>query len=127
MGRAVTIKKALASHSRNKIIVATKCGFVGLGKVDASPAHIKKACDVSLSRLGVDVIDLYYLHRADKSIPIEESIGAFADLVSEGKIRYIGLSEVTVPTLKKAAAVHPITAVPGHVHRQVPADDCPIG
>lgn len=107
----VLIKKALSNVSRDKVIVATKCGFVELGKVDGSPSHIKKACDASLSRLGVDIIDLYYLHRADKSVPIEESIGAFADLVAAGKIRYLGLSEVTVPTLKRAASVHPITAL----------------
>lgn len=106
----ILIKEALTGL-RDKVILATKCGFVSLGKVDGSPAHIKKACDASLSRLGVDVIDLYYLHRADKSIPIEESVGAFADLVSAGKIRHIGLSEVTVPTLKRAATVHPITAL----------------
>lgn len=105
------IKKALSEGLRKKIIVATKCGFVSLGKVDGSPQHIKKACDASLKRLGIDVIDLYYLHRADKSIPIEESIGAFADLVAAGKVRYIGLSEVTIPTLKKAASVHTITAL----------------
>ena len=105
------IQKALAGGLRNKVILATKCGFVSLGKVDGSPQHIKKACDASLKRLGVDVIDLYYLHRADKSVPIEESVGAFADLVVAGKIRYVGLSEVTVSTLKKAAAVHPITAL----------------
>ncbi len=107
----ILIKRALANSSRDKVVLATKCGFISLGKVDGSPTHIKKACDASLSRLGVDVIDLYYLHRADKSIPIEESIGAFADLVAAGKIRYIGLSEVTVPTLRRAAAVHPITAL----------------
>lgn len=105
------IQKALSDGLREKVILATKCGFVSLGKLDGSPEHIKKACDASLKRLGVDVIDLYYLHRADKSIPIEESVGAFADLVAAGKIRYIGLSEVTVSTLKKAHAVHPITAL----------------
>ncbi len=107
----VLIQKALAGGLREKVILATKCGFVSLGKVDGSPQHIKKACDASLKRLGVDVIDLYYLHRADKSVSIEESVGAFADLVAAGKIRYVGLSEVTVPTLKKAIAVHPITAL----------------
>lgn len=105
------IKTALVGGLRDRITLATKCGFVSLGKVDGSPAHIKQACDASLRRLGVDVIDLYYLHRADKCVPIEESVGAFADLVAAGKIRYIGLSEVTVPTLKRAAAVHPITAL----------------
>lgn len=105
------IKKALVGGVRDKVTLATKCGFVSFGKVDGSPAQIKKACDASLQRLGIDVIDLYYLHRVDKCIPIEESMGAFADLVALGKIRYIGLSEVTVPTLKRAAAVHPITAL----------------
>lgn len=107
----ILIKQALKDGLREKIVLATKCGFVSLGKVDGSPQHIKKACDASLKRLGVDVIDLYYLHRADKSVPIEESVGAFSDLVTAGKIRYIGLSEVTVPTLKKAVTVHPITAL----------------
>lgn len=105
------IKQALAGGLRQKMVLATKCGFISLGKVDASPAHIKKACDASLKRLNVEVIDLYYLHRADKSIPIEDSVGAFADLVAAGKIRHVGLSEVTVITLKRAAAVHPITAL----------------
>ena len=105
------IKQALAGGLRDKVMIATKCGFVSLGKVDGSPAHIKKACDASLKRLGVDVIDLYYLHRADKSVPIEDSVGAFADLVKAGKIRHVGLSEVTVKTLKRAVAVHPITAL----------------
>ncbi|MCX7116385.1 MAG: aldo/keto reductase [Legionellales bacterium] len=105
------IGKALAGGLRENVVLATKCGLVGLGKVDASPAHIKKACDKSLKRLGVDVIDLYYLHRAEKDIPIEESVGAFADLVKAGKIRYVGLSEITVKTLKRAVKVHPITAL----------------
>lgn len=105
------LRKALQDGRREKVILATKCGLVGIGKVDASPEYIKKACDLSLKRLGVDVIDLYYLHRADKNIPIEESMGAFADLVKAGKIRYIGLSEITAKTLKRAAKIHPITAV----------------
>lgn len=106
------IKVALKGHAlREKAVVATKCGFVGLGIVDASPAHIKKACDASLKRLGTDVIDLYYLHRADKNVPIEESVGALADLVKAGKVNYIGLSEVKAPTLRRANSVHPITAL----------------
>ncbi len=105
------IGTALAGGLRDKVVVATKCGFVGMGKVDGSAAHIKAACDASLKRLNIDVIDLYYLHRADKNIPIEESVGAFADLVSRGKIRHIGLSEVTAATLRRAAHVHPITAL----------------
>ncbi len=105
------IKQALAGGLRKDVVLATKCGFVGLGKVDGSPAHIKKACDASLRRLGVDEIDLYYLHRADKAVPIEDSVSALADLVRVGKVRYIGLSEVTEKTLRRAVAIHPITAL----------------
>ena len=105
------IGRVLVNKSvREKVVLATKCGFVGgLEKVDGSAAHIKKACDASLQRLGVESIDLYYLHRADKNVPIEESVGAFADLVKAGKIHHVGLSEVTASTLKRAAKVHPIT------------------
>jgi aryl-alcohol dehydrogenase-like predicted oxidoreductase len=96
---------------RDKVVLGTKCGFIGLDKVDGTPQHIKKSCDLSLKRLGVEIIDLYYLHRADKNVPIEESVGAFADLVKAGKVRHIGLSEVKPATLKRAASVHPITAL----------------
>lgn len=105
------IGKALSGARRDKVVLATKCGFVDLQKIDGSPQHIKKSCDASLKRLGTDVIDLYYLHRADKNIPIEESVGAFADLVKAGKILHVGLSEVTPATLKRAAKIHPITAL----------------
>lgn len=105
------IGKVLKKGLRNQVVLATKCGFTGLGKVNGSAAHIKKACDASLQRLGIDVIDLYYLHRADKNVPIEESIGAFADLVKAGKIRYVGISEVTPATIKRAYKIHPITAL----------------
>lgn len=106
------IAEALATNEyRDKVVVATKCGFLALGKVDGSPAHIKAACDASLKRLRIDYIDLFYLHRADKNIPIEESMGAFADLLKAGKIRHVGLSEVTSMTLQKAASVVPITAL----------------
>jgi aryl-alcohol dehydrogenase-like predicted oxidoreductase len=79
--------------------------------VDGSPDYINKCIDKSLQRLGVDHIDLYYLHRVDPLIPIEESIGAMADLVKRGKVRYLGLSEASVDTIRRAAAVHPITAL----------------
>lgn len=105
------IGKALSGNRRDKVVLATKCGFVDMLKIDGSSQHIKKACDASLKRLGIEVIDLYYLHRADKNIPIEESVGAFADLVKAGKILHVGLSEVTPDTLKRAAKVHPITAL----------------
>lgn len=105
------LNKALANGKRDKVVLATKCGFVDMLKIDGSPTHIKKACDASLQRLGTETIDLYYLHRADKNIPIEESVGAFADLVKAGKIQHVGLSEVTANTLRRAAAIHPITAL----------------
>lgn len=100
---------------RDKVVLATKVGLLpesatGYGK-DASPAHIKKACDASLSRLKTDHIDLYQLHRIDPNTPLEETIGAMAELVKAGKIRHIGLSEVTVEEIKLAETVHPISSV----------------
>ena len=101
---------------RDEVFLATKCGFVPgpsgrPGSVDGSPDHIRAACDASLRRLGVRTIDLYYLHRVDPRTPIEESVRAMAALVAEGKVRYLGLSEVSPETLRQAHAVHPITAV----------------
>ncbi len=101
---------------RDEVFLATKCGFVpreggGPGGVDGSPAHIRAACEASLRRLNVSTIDLYYLHRKDPKVPIEDSVGAMAELVREGKVRYLGLSEVHPNTLRRAAKVHPITAV----------------
>ena len=101
---------------RDEVVLATKCGLVpsenpGTNRVDGSPAHIRAACEASLRRLGVRTIDLYYLHRVDPRTPIEESVRAMAALVAEGKVRYLGLSEVSPATLRRAAAVHPITAV----------------
>jgi aryl-alcohol dehydrogenase-like predicted oxidoreductase len=101
---------------RDEVFLATKCGFVpsaekGAPHVDGSPAHIRAACEASLRRLGVRTIDLYYLHRVDPRTPIEESVRAMAELVSEGKVRFLGLSEVGPGTLRRACAVHPITAV----------------
>ncbi|WP_128893609.1 aldo/keto reductase [Longirhabdus pacifica] len=108
------VAKTLASV-RDDVTIATKFGplrsqTAHLG-YDGSPAYAKKACEASLKRLGTDTIDLYYLHRVDPNVPIEESVGGMADLVKEGKVRYIGLSEVTEEQLRKAHAVHPITAV----------------
>ena len=101
---------------RDEVFLATKCGFVPEeggrpSKVDGSPEHIRAACDASLRRLGVRTIDLYYLHRVDPRTPIEESVRAMAGLVAEGKVRYLGLSEISANTLRRALAVHPITAV----------------
>lgn len=97
---------------RENVILATKFGFLPSEKgICGRPEYVKKACDASLKRLGTDYIDLYYLHRIDINVPIEETVGAMADLVSEGKVRYLGLSEVSAKSLKKAHAIHPITAV----------------
>lgn len=105
--------KAINDH-REKITLATKMGFVQYGKefaLDGSPAYIKKACEASLKRLNIDVIDLYYLHRVDPKTPIEESMLALSELVKEGKIRHIGLSEAKADTIRRAAKIHAITAV----------------
>jgi aryl-alcohol dehydrogenase-like predicted oxidoreductase len=107
------VGRVLKEH-RSRIVLASKCGMTGVdGKrvIDGRAATIKRTCEESLRRLQTDVIDLYYLHRWDKSVPIEESVGALAELVREGKIRTIGLSEVSASTLRKAHAVHPIAAV----------------
>jgi aryl-alcohol dehydrogenase-like predicted oxidoreductase len=99
---------------REGVIVATKFGFrVGtqpLG-VDGSPANVKRVADESLARLGIDTIDLYYQHRRDRSVPIEETVGAMKELVDEGKVRFLGLSEVSAETLRRANAVYPISAL----------------
>lgn len=108
------IGSALHDH-RSRFVLASKCGMFknaeGKRAIDGRPEVIKKTCDDSLRRLETDVIDLYYLHRWDKRLPIEESVGALADLVREGKVRAIGLSEVSAATLRKAHRVHPIAAV----------------
>lgn len=99
---------------RAAIFLASKCGMAGVnGKrvIDGRPETIKAQCDASLKRLQTDHLDLYYLHRKDFSVPIEDSVGALADLVKTGKIRAIGLSEISADTLKKAHAIHPIAAV----------------
>ena len=102
-------------HRRRDFILATKGGMFrnaqGQREIDGRPEAITEHCDESLRRLQTDVIDLYYLHRWDKRLPIEESVGAVADLVRAGKVRTIGLSEVSAPTIRKAHQVHPITAV----------------
>jgi aryl-alcohol dehydrogenase-like predicted oxidoreductase len=110
------VGKALAGGKRDKVVLATKFGFTGpVGaaerSIDGSPAYVKKACDASLQRLGVDFIDLYYLHRVDPSVPIEETVGAMSQLVQEGKVKHLGLSEPSVATLRRAHKVHPIAAV----------------
>ncbi|MEZ5535981.1 MAG: aldo/keto reductase [Thiolinea sp.] len=100
---------------RNEFVLASKCGLFkdeqGNNCLDGSPEMIRRHCEASLKRLQTDVIDLYYLHRLDKKVPIEDSAGALADLVREGKIREIGLSEISSETLRRAHAVHPVAAV----------------
>jgi aryl-alcohol dehydrogenase-like predicted oxidoreductase len=106
----------LLAERRDEVVIATKFGnmraadgaFLG---VNGRPDYVRSACDASLQRLGVDHIDLYYQHRVDRSVPIEETVGAMADLVRAGKVRTLGLSEVSAATLRRAQAVHPITAV----------------
>jgi aryl-alcohol dehydrogenase-like predicted oxidoreductase len=99
---------------RAGVVLATKFGIViGAGpmQLDGSPANVRRAVEGSLRRLGVDVIDLYYLHRKDPAIPIEETVGAMKELVTAGKVRFLGLSEVGAETLRRANKVHPISAV----------------
>jgi aryl-alcohol dehydrogenase-like predicted oxidoreductase len=101
---------------RDGVVVATKFGFIShsgrpSGTLDSSPASIRTAVEGSLRRLGTDYIDLYYQHRVDPNTPIEDTIGAVAELVTEGKVRHIGLSEAGVNTIRRANAVHPITAL----------------
>jgi aryl-alcohol dehydrogenase-like predicted oxidoreductase len=101
---------------REQVVLASKCGLVpspsgGSNLVDGSPEHIRSACEASLQRLKVRTIDLYYLHRVDPKTPIEESVKAMAELVAEGKVHFLGLSEVHPTTLRRAHRIHPITAV----------------
>jgi aryl-alcohol dehydrogenase-like predicted oxidoreductase len=106
--------RAIAGR-RQEVFVATKFGFVGdehgQVSIDGRPERVKMACEGSLRRLGTEVIDLYYLHRRDERVPIEETVGAMAELVREGKVRYLGLSEVSAATLRRASIVHPIAAL----------------
>ncbi len=110
VGRAIAGK-------RDQVVLATKCGIVrdpknpGVRGIDGTPAYIRKSCEGSLKRLGVEVIDLYQLHRVDARTPIEESVGAMAALVKEGKVRFIGLSEAAPQTLERAHQVHPLASV----------------
>ena len=110
VGRAIRGK-------RDRLVIATKFGIVRdlnnpkARGVSGRPEYVRKSCDASLKRLGIDVIDLYYQHRVDPDTPIEETVGAMAELVREGKIRHIGLSEASEKTLRRAAKVHPITAL----------------
>ena len=111
----ILVGKALKGI-RDKVVLATKFGIVrtndpNIRGINGRPEYVKSACDASLQRLGTDYIDLYYQHRVDPEVPIEETVGAMADLVTAGKIRYIGLSEAGPATLQRASKVHTITAL----------------
>lgn len=101
---------------RSEAVIATKFGHVRAPdgtvlRIDGSPGYVREACDASLARLGVERIDLYYQHRVDKTVPIEETVGAMAELVKAGKVAHLGLSEASAATIRRAHAVHPIAAV----------------
>jgi len=110
------LAKAITGR-RDRLVIATKFGFdlanISAGKIglDSSPTNVRRACEGSLQRLGIDTIDLFYQHRVDPDVPIEETVGAMADLVKEGKVRYLGLSEAGSKTIKRANATHPIAAL----------------
>ena len=110
------VGRAIAGR-RNEVTLATKFGFVrdpadpAKRQVDGSPQRVREACEGSLRRLGVETIDLYYLHRLDARVPIEETVGAMSELVKAGKVRFLGLSEVGAETLERASRVHPIAAL----------------
>ncbi|MDP9079463.1 MAG: aldo/keto reductase [Bacteroidota bacterium] len=121
-GKNEELVSRVLSANRDKVFIATKFGFRqkenssdmpgGAGSyVDCSPAYIKQAVELSLKRLKIDTIDLYYAHRIDPNIPVEETVGAMAELVKEGKVRYLGLSEAGFASIRKAYAVHPIAAL----------------
>ena len=105
----------LRETARDKIVVATKFGFRfgpgGITGVDSSPANVRRACEGSLRRLGVETIDLYYQHRVDPNVPIEDTVGALSELVKQGKVRHLGLSEAGPEILRRANKVHPIAAL----------------
>jgi len=108
------VGRVLADH-RDDVVVATKFGIAGRrdGRmlVNGRPDYAKACCEESLQRLGMDTIDLYYLHRVDQTVPIEETVGAMSELVAAGKVRYLGLSEASAATIRRAHAVHPISAL----------------
>lgn len=114
-GRNETLVGNALTGIRDRVVVATKFGNIrlpdGTRTVNGRPEYVAKACDKSLERLGVDVIDLYFLHRVDPAVPIEETVGAMSRLVEQGKVRYIGLSEAGARTIRAAHAVHPVSAV----------------
>ena len=126
VGRAIRGK-------RDAVVIATKFGFRydenGMTGVDSTPANVQRSCEGSLKRLGVETIDLFYQHRVDPNVPIEETVGAMGRLVEQGKVRRLGLSEASAETIRRAAAVHPIAAVQSEYslwERDVEADILPM-
>ncbi|WP_294200878.1 aldo/keto reductase [uncultured Sphingomonas sp.] len=126
VGRAIRGK-------RDAVVIATKFGFRydenGMTGVDSTPANVQRACEGSLKRLGVETIDLFYQHRVDPNVPIEDTVGAMGRLVEQGKVRRLGLSEASAETIRRAAAVHPIAAVQSEYslwERDVEADILPM-
>jgi aryl-alcohol dehydrogenase-like predicted oxidoreductase len=115
LGHNETLVGRVLADCREDVVLATKFGIAGFrdGRmaVDGSPAYVKTCCDESLQRLGIETIDLYYLHRVDQTVPIEDTVGAMAELVAEGKVRYLGLSEASAATIRRAHATHPISAL----------------
>jgi aryl-alcohol dehydrogenase-like predicted oxidoreductase len=109
------VGRAIAGSRRAKVVLATKFGQVrgegGVNKVSGRPEYVRAACDASLKRLGVEVIDLYYQHRVDPDVPVEDTVGEMARLIERGKVRFLGLSEARPERIRRAHAVHPITAV----------------
>jgi aryl-alcohol dehydrogenase-like predicted oxidoreductase len=112
----LAVGKAIAGR-RDDVVIATKFGIISAPQpgqpsvVNGTPEYVRTAVEASLSRLGIEHIDLYYQHRADPNVPIEETVGAMAELVAEGKVRHLGLSEASVDTIRRAATVHPIAAL----------------
>ena len=108
------VSKALADR-RDRAVIATKFAFIrnpdGTGSVSGKPAYVQSACEASLRRLKIETIDLYYQHRVDPEVPIEDTVGAMASLVQQGKVRYLGLSEAAPATIRRAHKVHPISAL----------------
>ena len=129
-GHNETLLGSALGSMRKEVILATKFGFLpGEKGLNGRPEYVKQACDASLSRLNTDYIDLYYLHRIDPQVPLTDTVGAMADLVSEGKVRYLGLSEVSAASLKTANCVHPITALQSEYSiwvREIEKDILPV-
>ncbi len=114
MGQNETVVGKAIKGIRDKVVLATKFGQVtreGKSGIDGTPENVRQACDGSLKRLGVEVIDLYYQHRVDPNVPIEETVGAMADLVKAGKVRFLGLSEASAKSIRRSQKVHPIAAL----------------